>query len=203
MTAKSELSKQEQMIAFFVNQLGGDFGRTALMKYLYLADYEARRFLGKPISETEYVWHHYGPYDHNLNARIEGLEKKNILSQEQVQWPTGQQGYRFRPGSVAVPYGFSPEEVLVLQYVCEEYSKLDLQALLEDVVYATEPMKDAQDRNGKQKPLNMEIVNGVRRNDLGIPFDELLRRSIDARNGAVMSVGEVREWLNTSAGVAA
>src|SRR5688572_13588574 len=129
MTAESELSKQEQMIAFFVNQLGGDFGRTALMKYLYLADYEARRFLGKPISDTEYVWHHYGPYDHTLNSKIDALEKKNVLSEQAVLWPTGQQGYRFRPGSTSVPFGFTPEEVIVLQYVCDEYSKLDLQAL--------------------------------------------------------------------------
>lgn len=203
MTANVQLSKEEQMIAFFVNQLGGDFGRTALMKYMYLADYEARRFLGKPISEIEYVWHHYGPYDHNLPEIIERLGKKKMVSQEKIQWPTGQEGYRFRPGDVPAPYSFSPEELLVLQYVCEQYSKLDLQALLEDVVYATEPMKDAQDRKAKQQPINMDLINGIRQNELGIPFDELLRRSIDARGGATLTMEQVRAELIAAVGVAA
>jgi antitoxin SocA-like protein len=193
MPANVQLSKEEQMLAYFVHRLEGQrFGRTALMKFLYLADYESRRFLGRAISDVAYIWHHYGPYDTAFPANLTRLAESNIIVHEEFEFDNGKTVARFRTGTAAPTYSLRPEEFSVLQYVCDHYSGMDLQVLLNDIVYETEPMIDAKARNAKGKKLRMQIADGLRSNELGIPFEELLQRSFEARAGATITAEEFK-----------
>lgn len=196
--ANTELPREAQLVAFFVTKCAGkrSLGRTQLMKLLYLADYEARRYLGRPISDLEYVWHHFGPYHDRFGAALATLEASHVVHEESMIYPTGQQGYRYSPGeSPDVSYGFSPIEIEILRYVCTTYSELKLQALLGDVVYETEPMQAAKERNARGDKLDMDMVNDQKRFAYGIPFEELYSRIQNARAGNVVSHAEAMRLL--------
>jgi hypothetical protein len=185
------LSREQELVAYFVNHCDdGQLGRTRLMKLLYLADYEARRYLGRPISSIPYVWHHYGPYDSRLNDWTSELESRDVLVEERVIYPSGKAGYVYHRGPRMVTPSFTPAESEILAYVCKEYSRIELKGLLEDVVYETEPMVDAKDRNGRGEPLNMALVDNAKREEFGLPFEELLERSRRVRAGEYLPHAE-------------
>jgi len=181
------LGREEELVAFFVKHCGGDgnLGRTRLMKLLYLADYEARRFLGHPVSGAKYIWHFFGPYDRRFPSWISRLRDRGVLVETPVAYPSGKEGFLFTPGSKQATQSFSPVEYEILSYVCRHYSRVDLRELLEDVVYQTEPMMRAKKLKGKatEKPLEMDIVNGTKLRDTTVRLDELLERRRQLRAG--------------------
>ena len=182
----AQLGREEQMLAFFVQHCEGRIGRTQLIKFLYLADYEARRFLGRPISSVEYTWYHYGPYDQQFLNRISSLRTARIIVEEPVAYPNGLQGYVYVAGTEPISFDFASDELRVLNHVCETYSRVNLQSLLEDIVYETEPMRRAQALDARNQPLDMSLVDNTRRFDFGVPYDALIARSASARTGTTL-----------------
>jgi len=195
--ADHKLSREEEIVAFFVKHCGGDgnLGRTRLMKLLYLADYEARRFLGRPISGAKYIWHFYGPYESRLNSWINRLRDCQVLLETPVVYPSGKQGFLYTPGPTPVLESFKPVETEILSYVCRQYSRVELRDLLEDVVYQTEPMVVAQKKKAKEKPLDMNIVNNAKRGELTVSLEELLERRRQLRAGECLSHAEAMTAL--------
>ena len=57
-------------------------GRTQIVKYLYLADYEARRYLGRPITELSYRWDRHGPFDPAILQYLKELCDEDEVSEE-------------------------------------------------------------------------------------------------------------------------
>lgn len=183
-----KLSREDEIVAFFLNQgTDGLFGRTRLMKLLYLADYEARRFIGRPLSAIKYIWYDYGPYDPQLKERIERLKGISVLTEEPIQYPNGRLGYVYTRGSLPVSNSFSAPEVEILSYVWQQYSRVDLRELLDEIVYQTEPMLEAKKNEAKGKPLNMDMVNNTKASELTIPFEELVARSAEVRQGQYLT----------------
>ncbi len=195
--ADIKLSREEELVAFFVNRCGrdGNLGRTRLMKLLYLADYEARRFLGRPISGIKYIWHFYGPYEKKLTTWITRLRDGGVVVEEAVMYPSGKEGFLYTAGAKEAPPSFSPAEVEILSYVCREYSRVDLRELLDDIVYQTEPMVRAQKKGAKEKPLEMDIVNNAKANELTISLEELVERRRQLRAGQCLSHAEAMSAL--------
>src|SRR6266516_8025851 len=183
--AEIRMSREEELVAFFVQRCGGDgnLGRTRLMKLVYLADYEARRFVGRPISGARYVWHFFGPWDPRLTTWIHRLKDAAVLEESAVAYPSGKQGFLYTPGAKQAPQSFKPVEVEVLSYVCRQYSRVELVELLDDVVYQTEPMMHAQKKKAKEKPLEMNIVDNAKARELSASLEVLLerRRQLRAR----------------------
>ncbi len=183
--AEIKLSREEELVAFFVQRCGGDgnLGRTRLMKLLYLADYEARRFLGRPLSGAKYVWHFFGPWDPRLPTWINRLKGAAVLEETPVGYPSGKKGFLYTPGAKQVPQSLTPVDVEILTYVCRQYSRVELVELLDDVVYQTEPMMHAQKKKAKEKPLEMNIVDNAKARELSASLEVLLerRRQLRAR----------------------
>lgn len=193
--APVQLGREEQMLAFFVQHCSGRVGRTQLLKYLYLADYEARRYIGRQISAIEYIWYHHGPYDRELYNRLDELKAAGVVREDRVTYPTGKEGYIYYAGERDVTFTLAPDEMRILAYVCHTYSRLNLQTLLDDVVYETEPMQKARVSEARNQPLDMSTADNQRRFDLGIPYEELLRRSADARAGKAVPHEEAMKMI--------
>jgi Antitoxin SocA-like, Panacea domain len=190
-----KLSREEELVAFFVNRCDGNLGRTRLMKLLYMADYEARRYMGRPISKIKYVWHHYGPYEPGLTRWVNRLKEHGVVVEESVEYPTGQQGFLYTPGLIRATQSFSPAEVEILSYVCRKYSQVQLRELLDDVVYKTEPMVRAQKKNAKGQHLEMGMIDNVKAQELSVSFDELVERRRHLLAGEVFSHAEAMKAL--------
>ncbi len=184
------LSREEELVAFFVGRCDGRLGKTKLMKLIYLADYEARRYLGRPLSNAKYVWYFYGPWDPQLETWIAKLTEANVIVEEAVVYPTGAKGYLYSRGAVDVPGTFTAAENELLSYVCKRYSERPLRELLDEIVYETEPMREAREAKAKNAPLKMDSVNGAKAKELVIPFEELLERSRELHAGQGLSHAE-------------
>lgn len=159
----THLLKNAQIIKYIVERLPDKLGRTHLLKLIYLADYHSHRLFGKPISEFKYIWYQNGPFDKSFYEYIDSL-KESYIEEVSVQYPSGCHGYVYRNKPARMEYSdISGPEFYLLQYVIENYSKADLRTLLEEIVYETEPMKEAMKKGARGKRISMKIVDNIDR----------------------------------------
>jgi len=194
--AEVKLSREEELVAFFVHQCGeGDLGRTRLMKLLYLADYEARRYLGRPISKSKYIWHFYGPYEPGLTRWVNRLRDNQVVIEQPVVYPNGKRGFLYSRGPAQAKPTFTPAETAILAYVCRKYMQVPLRELLDDVVYQTEPMIHAQKTRARGRPLQMSRVNKAKAGELTISLEQLIERRAQVEAGEVLTHAEAMARL--------
>ena len=188
--------RNAELVAFFVSRCLGELGRTRLMKLLYLADYEARRYLGRPLSTLKYVWHYYGPFDASVDAILNKLKADGAIVETPVAYPSGKNGYLYSRGPQEIVPTFDPPDLAILSYVCEKYSAVSLRELLDEIVYQTEPMKAAIDEKAKNTELRMQVVDNAKANEFGVSFEMLLRRSWELRGGKSLSHQEAMRLVD-------
>ncbi len=192
MAAKSIcFTKNAQIFKFIVERLSGKLGRTNLLKMVYLADYHSHRLFGKSISTFKYIWWKNGPFDNKFYGIVSSL-KGDYIEEESVHYPSGCHGYIYRniPKKMKQD-GISETESYILEYVIKNYSKVDLQTLLDDVVYETEPMK-AMKKKDYGKKLSMDIVDNIDK-DLyeGLNPEDIITGEKAVQEGKVRPLEEV------------
>ncbi len=194
----THLSKNAQIIKFIIERLPDKLGRTHLLKLIYLADYHSHRLFGKPISEFKYIWYQNGPFDKSFYEYINGL-KDSYIEEISVQYPSGCHGYVYRNKPTRMAYDdISEPEFYLLQYVIENYSKADLQTLLEEIVYETEPMKEAIKKRARGKRLRMKMVDNVDKKLYeGLNPEDIIAGKKAVREGKVHSLEEVFSALRS------
>lgn len=158
------------VIQFFVDRCP-NVGRTVIVKLLYLSDLEARRYLGRPITDLDYIWWDYGPFDSEILSQLDQLCRDDVLNVEHVCYPGGKSGYRYSLGAKRINTSFSREESAILEYVARLYGRMDLRDLLEEVVYQTSPMIHAKAHQETGAKLEMSAVD----NEARVPGLELER----------------------------
>lgn len=159
------LSRNEQVLSYFIQACSGRLGRTQLVKLLYLADYEAYRYLGRPITEFAWKTDNYGPFDRAFPDVLGSLQASGQVQETEYLTPFGNIGYRYQSAG-PVAYAFSPAEERILRHVIESYSKLPRGQLVEDVVYDTEPFKAVKDEPSGSD-IRWDVVANERRDALG------------------------------------
>jgi hypothetical protein len=184
------LCRNAQVLRFLLEAAPG-VGHTKLAKFAYLADLEARRFLGKPVSRFRYVMDKHGPFDRRgfFGARDE-LVASGFVTESQVL--TGSyMGYELQPTTVAPEYDFTRAEAEVLAYVARTYLAMTARDLCDDVVYQTEPMKKKL-KMGDRIP--MDDMNRKDDHEFGFDLERMLAGEASAAAGRVRPLTEaVRE----------
>lgn len=172
------------VLRFLVSHLSGRLGRTHLLKLVYLSDLEARRYLGHPISRLQYTWHHHGPFDKAFYEYVEQLKREGSVTEETLTWPTGASGSIYRFSGTIAPAPFTRGEETILAYIARAYGQMRLDALLDDVVYETEPMRAARASNRQGTRLAMSrLDNQARREHGGVDLERLLESEEQVREG--------------------
>ena len=172
----AHLSRNAQVLRYLL-EIAPGVGRIKLVKYAYLADCEAYRYLGRAISTFRYRFDKHGPFDRAF------FEAKDELVQEGYATETllrigPYDGYDYRPTEEAVEYGFTQEEAEILRYVAETYLNASAIRLCEDVVYNTPPMLGA--KVGER--LKMEKMRAVP-DPLGFNLERLLAAEASVEAG--------------------
>ena len=188
-------TRLEQLIYYFVERVPGA-GRTQLAKFLYLADHEARRYLGKPVSDLCYRWDDFGPFDQDILHGLNALQHNGFVEVERIAYPSGAEGYRYRSTGrpMASAPAFTDAQLAILNYVAVEFGSMPLRELLEDVVYQTRPMVDAKKRNAPGAPLRMELVDNEAR-QAGLELDRVWESWKQADRGEVRPIRKVMDEL--------
>jgi hypothetical protein len=183
------MNRVAQMIRFFVERIPGA-GRTQIVKFLYLADVESRRYLGRPISNLDYIWYDHGPFDSEILYQLDELCADGFIATEKVCYPNGFAGYRYRATKSPVQFDFAMEQMTILNYTAVTYGSTPLQTLLEDVVYKTRPMLDAKEREAEGGRLRMELVDNESRMP-GMELERIAGAIKDLDNGRGRPLREV------------
>ncbi len=149
-----------------------DLGITKLLKLAYLADLEARKLLGHPISEFQYIRYHHGPFDTDVYNAVGELEAHGHVSRYEANYRPGYHKHGVRNKPTTFGHGLSPAEVEIIDYVVKSYGPMPLNTLL-DKVYATEPMRAVE---RFEQSLPMHVVDNAEKDEIGVDLEEIIAR---------------------------
>lgn len=189
-TSMSSLSRNAQVLRYLLEVAPG-IGHTKLAKYAYLADLEARKYLGRPISSFRYCFDRHGPFD----ARGFFVAKDELLDGcyiTESQVPLGPYvGFEMYPTERSVEYEFDLPDVQLLKYIADTYLSKSVRDLCDEVVYKTEPMLHA--RQGSALPMSRVNRKPGSRHDFDL--ERMLAGEASTQAGRVRPVAEVLNEL--------
>ena len=136
------------LITHTVSQLADmdtGFGKTKLVKLLYLIDVENYRRRRKTLSGLEWRFYHYGPYAFEIDNALEELSFD--IPQEEVSTLSGHNAVVFRAHRELSPRladYVQLRELRLVNDVIQRWGDTDFNSLLNHVYFHTEPMIDAK-----------------------------------------------------------
>ena len=191
-----QLSRNAQVLRYLIQVAPGS-GHTKLAKFAYLADLEARRYTGRPISRFRYKLFPYGPFPGKpFFAARDELTRHGYAVEATV--PSGSYSCQELSPTASVPeYDFSVAEAQLLAWVAESYMALTARELCDDVVYQTEPMKKRKLNVGEELP--MDSMNKKPGDELGFSLERMLAGEASAKAGRTRPVAEALRELRDRA----
>lgn len=138
-----------QLITHTITELvdmDAGFGKTKLVKLLYLMDVENYRRHRTTISGLEWRFYHYGPYAFEIDDALDELELD--IPQDTFTTGLGHRAIVFQSCRELRPklgeHVRSMAELRLVNRVIRDWGESDLNALLNHVYFYTEPMKEAK-----------------------------------------------------------
>ena len=136
------------LTAYVISQLADmevSFGKTKLVKLLYLIDVEFYKLCSRTLTGFDWVFYHYGPYTSTVDQVLKQLDLD--IPQEDVITASGHKAIVFKP-SRQIDLEFEEQasnlEKSIVDRVLREWGLEELNPILSYVYFHTEPMKDAQ-----------------------------------------------------------
>ena len=121
------------------------FGKTKLVKLLYLIDVENYRRRRNILSGLEWRFYHYGPYAFEIADALESLSLD--IPQESFKTEQGHKAIVFRPNRnlhSMLGKRVRSSELSLVNGIINEWGDVELNPLLNHVYFYTEPMKNAK-----------------------------------------------------------
>jgi len=184
------------VLRFLISHLSGRVGRAQLLKLVYLADVEARRYLGRPLTSLRYTWQPGGPSDKALDRHLERLRAEGNIIDEPVAWRASVSAplYAFIGPLAATP--FTRGEEAVLSYITRSYADSKLGALIDEMIEATEPMRLARRAARPGARLAMSTENNKAREEYGdVDLERFLESVAQIREGRTHAIEDVERDL--------
>ena len=129
-----------------LNDMGAGFGKTKLVKMLYLMDVENYRIRRTTISALEWRFYHYGPYAFEIDDVLR--EMALDIPQDAVRTGQGHKAIVFRLSREHRPrlveHLPSSRELRIVNTVIRDWGEVELNPLLNHVYFYTEPMEHAE-----------------------------------------------------------
>ena len=172
------MSKTAQVIKFYVQEK--PLARIMLAKLAYMADLNAHKYLGRPISELQYVYDVFGPYDsEGFYPAIQDLKDRSLIQEQAVPSHFGDMLNIIEDEPRQTTFSFSPAEKRILSWNLREYGDQELLKFLHNVVYNTPPLE----KGTRGNPLEMYVVEDDEKDYLHIDFDTVLQSEAEIANG--------------------
>jgi len=144
----------DQLIKYFVYETKGYITKTQLVKFIYLADLYAVKWTEKQLTDLDWCYYHYGPWNEEIDkalARMEGVD----IFQEPMN-----EAILIRPLSlekIAKDLDFPIGLCLMLNNIKKEWAGLNkIKALLE-YVYSTAPMAEVKNNHDPEAKIRLDL----------------------------------------------
>ena len=174
-----QLTRNAQVLRYLLEVAPG-LGHTKLLKFAYLADLEARRYLGHQISTFSYRRYTHGPFDSAFYGAKDELVHGGYATSS-TTWVGNYQGKCLEPTPLPVEYDFTTAEAEVLRFVADSYLSMSARQLCDDVVYETEPMQNV----AMMEDLPMERIDKRLDDHFGFNLERMLQSEQSAKAGRV------------------
>jgi hypothetical protein len=184
------------VLRFLISHLSGRVGRSQLLKLVYLADVEARRYLGRPLTSLRYTWQPGGPSDKAFDRHLDVLRSEGSIIDEPVAWRARVSAplYAFIGPIAATP--FTRGEEAVLDYIARSYVSTKLGPLIDEMIEDTEPVRLARRAHRLGARLAMSTEDNKAREEYGdVDLERLLESEAQMRAGEGRSLDEVEREL--------
>jgi uncharacterized phage-associated protein len=151
----------------FVYETKGHITKTQLIKFLYLADLYSVKWTGKPLTDLDWYYYHYGPWHEDIDAALEQMDGKEIL--QECQGNTTLVKLGAEPGNtddLKLPTGLT----LMLDNIRREWAGADKLKQLLDYVYSTAPMLEVKDTHQPEEKVKLNLTTEAERlrSELGL-----------------------------------
>lgn len=159
----------DKLIKYFVYETKGYITKTQLFKFLYLADLYAVKWTGKQLTELEWYYDRFDPWNQDIDEALIQMDGKEIYQESQgnsILIKLGAEAGTIK--DLDLPLGLK----LMLDNVKKEWAgsgEEKLNQLLE-YVYSTTPMLEARNNSlpNQKIKLNLEIEREKLISELGV-----------------------------------
>lgn len=128
------LDTTQSAMLFLINRLSGHIGKTQLVKLLFLADIEYYKQTGTKLTDFDYVFGKFGPFDKKIDKHIKKLEKRKLIRIERKDRSDEGYYFRFSPLIHISQYrALNITQLAILEEIAENFGKMTLGSLLEFV----------------------------------------------------------------------
>jgi hypothetical protein len=173
-------NRTADLIRYFLTKMPGA-GRTQIVRFLYLADLAARQCLGRPLSPLQYIWHHHGPFSGEILDQLDSMVRGGVVDAQPINY-LGSTCTKYQVAETSWCPTFPTTDEVILKHVTDTIGVNGFRDVLEDIVYETKPMLDAQQRKAFGQPLRMELADNVGRIP-GLELEEVLQAIKDLDEG--------------------
>lgn len=157
----------DKLIKYFVCETKGYITKTQLVKFIYLADLYAVKWTGKPLTDLDWRYYHYGPWNEAIDKALADMEGVEIFQEDQGNATLIKP---ISPESLKKDVDFSEGLRLMLNNIKKEWAGANKIEQLLDYVYQTAPMIEVKEHHQPEEkvPLNLYKEREKLLNELGV-----------------------------------
>lgn len=132
----------DKLILYFVCNTKGNITKTQLVKFLYLADLYSVKWTGQQLTELNWRYYTYGPWEQGIDEALDSMKESIELKKSGNATMVNLSDQSLLNAEFDFPVGLG----FMLENIRKEWAGSNrLQPLL-DYVYSTAPMMDAKSK---------------------------------------------------------
>lgn len=144
----------DKLIKYFVYATKGYITKTQLIKFLYLADLYSVKWTGKQLTDLDWCYYQFGPWNEGIDAALNEMNGKEIIQESQYNAtyirPVNQAA---QADDLDIPLSIK----FVLDNIRREWAGSDKLNQLLDYVYSTAPMVEAKNTHRPEEKIKLNL----------------------------------------------
>jgi uncharacterized phage-associated protein len=144
----------DTLIKYFVYATKGYITKTQLIKFLYLADLYSVKWTGKQLTDLDWRYYQFGPWNEGIDVALNQMNGKDIIQESQYNAtyirPVNQAA---QADDLEIPLSVK----FVLDNIRREWAGSDKLNQLLDYVYSTAPMVEAKNTHRPEEKVKLNL----------------------------------------------
>ncbi|WP_414550734.1 type II toxin-antitoxin system antitoxin SocA domain-containing protein [Anabaena sp. CCY 0017] len=144
----------DKLIKYFVYATKGYITKTQLIKFLYLADLYSIKWTGKQLTDLDWCYYQFGPWNEGIDAALNQMNGKEIIQESQYNAtyikPVNQAA---QAHDLDIPLSIK----FVLDNIRREWAGSDKLNQLLEYVYNTAPMLEAKNNHRPEEKVKLNL----------------------------------------------